>query len=104
MIIIYSGIGLICLMVWIFEVEDKSGRKIHLSDERWKHLNQEHPEVAPYLEELKETLKNPVKVTAYELDENIRYYYKYFKERESQAKYLLAIVKYLNEHGFIITA
>ncbi len=90
-------------MTWIFEVEDKSGRKIHLSDERWKHLNQEHPEVAPYLEDIKETLKNPVKITEYELDENVRYYYKYFKERES-AKYLLVIVKYLNNHGFIITA
>ena len=48
-------------MTWIFEVEDKSDRKIHLSDERWKHLNQEHPEVAPYLEDIKETLKNPLK-------------------------------------------
>ena len=90
-------------MTWIFEIKDKSGRKIHLSDERWKHLNQEHPEVAPYLEDIKETLKNPVKITEYELDENVRYYYKYFKERES-AKYLLVIVKYLNDHGFIITA
>ena len=90
-------------MAWIFEVEDKSGRKIHLSDERWKHLNQEHPEIAPYLEELKDILKNPLKITDYELDSNVKYYYKYFKERET-AKYLLVIVKYLNEHGFIITA
>ena len=90
-------------MTWIFEVEDKSGRKIHLSDERWKHLNQEHPEVAPYLEDIKETLKNPIKIIDYEYDENVKYYYKYFKERE-EAKYLLVIVKYLNNHGFIITA
>ena len=90
-------------MTWIFEVEDKSGRKIHLSDERWKHLNQDHPEVAPYLEDIKETLKNPLKITTYEFDENVKYYHKYFKERE-EAKYLLVIVKYLNEHGFIITA
>lgn len=90
-------------MAWIFEVKDKSGRKIHLSDERWKHLNQEHPEVAPYIENIKETLKNPLKITTYEFDENVRYYYRYFKERESEAKYLLVIVKYLNNHGFIIT-
>ena len=90
-------------MTGIFKVEDKSGRKIHLSDERWKHLNQEHPEVAPYLEDIKETLKNPLKITTYEFDENVRYYYRYFKERESEAKYLLVIVKYLNNHGFIIT-
>jgi hypothetical protein len=43
-------------MTWIFEIEDKSGRKIHLSDERWKHLNQDHPEVAPFLEDIKEML------------------------------------------------
>ncbi|MBI2655436.1 hypothetical protein HYX06_03365 [Candidatus Woesearchaeota archaeon] len=90
-------------MTWVFEIEDKTGRKIHLSDERWKHLNQEHPEVAPYLEDIKETLKTPLKITAYEYDENVKYYYKYFKEREV-AKYLLVIVKYLNNHGFIVTA
>ena len=91
-------------MTWIFEFEDKSGRKIHLSNERWKHINQEHPEVAPYIEEIKETLKNPIKITDYEFDDKIKYYYKYLKERESKAKYLLVIVKYLNNHGFIITA
>ena len=90
-------------MTWVFEVEDKSARNIHLSNERWKHINQEHPEVAPYLNEIKDTLKNPVKITTYEFDENVRYYYKHFKERKL-AKYLLAIVKYLNGHGFIITA
>ncbi len=87
----------------IFEVEDKSSRVIHLSNERWKHINQEHPEVSLYIEEIKETLKNPVKITNYPFDENLRYYYKYVKEKEP-AKYLLVIVKYLNNHGFIITA
>ncbi len=91
-------------MALVLEVEDKSGRKIHLSNERWNHINQEHPEVAPYLEEIKETLKNPVKLSHYEFDEKVRYYYKYFKERISKERYLLVIVKYLNNHGFIITA
>ena len=30
--------------------------------------------------------------------------YKYYKERESEAKYLMVVVKYLNSHGFIITS
>ncbi len=90
--------------MWIFEVEDKSGRKIHLSNERWKHINQDHPEVAPYLEEIKETLRNPVKIVVYDFDENIEYYYRYFKERKSKSKHLLVIVKYLNGNGFIITS
>jgi hypothetical protein len=38
------------------------------------------------------------------LDTNVRYYYKYYKNRKSKAKYLRVIVKYLNGEGFIITA
>ena len=91
-------------MDWIFEIQDKSGRKIYLSKDRWTHINQEHPEIAPYLEDLKETLRNPTTVTTYSFDENVKHYYQYIKDRKSDAKHLLVIVKYLNEHGFIITA
>ena len=92
------------IMVWIFEIRDKSGRKIHLSDERWNHIVNEHPEIASYVEQLKDLVENPTKITTYSLDENVKYYYKYFKERKSSAKYLLVIVKYLNDHGSMITA
>lgn len=86
----------------IFEVNNKSGRKIHLSNERWAHINQEHPEIAPHLEDIKDALINPLKVVQYEYDKGIHYHYKYFKRRRPE--YLLIIVKYLNNHGFIITA
>lgn len=88
----------------IFEIKDKSGRDIYLSKERWTHINQEHPEVSGYIEEIKETLKSPTKIKTYEYDGDIRYYYNYYKSRESPSKYLLIIVKYLNGDGFIITA
>ena len=91
-------------MSHVFQLEDKSGRKIHLSKERWEHINQEHPEVSNYLEEIKETLKNPTKIKTYKYDKDVRYFYRYYKNRESAAKYLLIIVKYLNGNGFIITA
>ncbi|MBI2574440.1 hypothetical protein HYV82_00985 [Candidatus Woesearchaeota archaeon] len=89
-------------MDWVFEADDKSGRKIHLSKERWEHINHEHPEVAPHIEDIKDALSKPLQIIKPEYDENIRYYYRYFKERQSP--YLLVIVKYLNNHGFIITA
>ena len=88
----------------IFDLKDKSGRNIYLSAERWSHINQEHPEVSPYLEMIKETLRNPVKISTYHFDENVKYYFSYAKEKASKAKHLLVIVKYLNGHGFIITA
>jgi|SRR3989344_4296169 len=88
----------------LFELKDKSGRKIYLSKERWKHINQEHPEISPYLDELKEALENPLAITTYPLEEGIRYYYQYLKERTRPEKYLLIIVKYLNGDGFVITS
>ncbi len=88
-------------MDWIFEITDKSNRKIHLSEERWKHINQRHPEIAPLLKECKNALLSPTKVTFDEKDHNLAYYYKYIPALPST--YLLAIVNYLNLHGFIIT-
>lgn len=88
-------------MVWIFEAIDKSGRRIHLSKERWAHINHEHPEVSPYLEGIKETLVSPVKVVQDVYDADVYCYYRYFKRRQS---YLLVVVKYLNGEGFLITA
>ena len=58
--------------------------------------------MAPYLEEIKETLKNPVKITTYEFDNSIKYYYKYFKGRKSKAKYLLVIVKQKKSKDFLV--
>jgi len=90
--------------VKIFKVKDKSGRLIYLTDERWKHIKSEHPEVTNFLEEIKETITQPTKVTAFYDNEKIKYYYKYFKKLKSPEKYFLVIVKYLNGNGFIITA
>ena len=88
----------------VFEITDKTGRKISLTKKQWSHITKKHPQVADYQEEIKETLKNPLKITDYSLDENVRYYYKYLKHRISPKKYLLVIVKYLNGRGFIISA
>ncbi len=75
----------------LFEVQDKSGRKIYLSKERWQHIAGEHPEIAPFLEEIKATLSQPTKFAEYESDKAVRYYYKYFKTGSAPANYLLTI-------------
>ncbi len=91
-------------MDFIFEVIDLSGKKIHLSKEQWIHINEEHPEISAFLEDMKEILVKPDKYIQPEYDESIRYFYKYYKNRKSKAKYLLVLVKYLNGKGFIITS
>lgn len=87
-------------MTFVFEIEDKTGRKIHLSKERWKHITQEHPEISSYINDFELILKNPTKIVS--PTQEISYYYKYYKQ--IQSKYLLLLVKYLNGKGFIITA
>ena len=87
----------------IFEISDKSGRKIHLSKERWEHITIIHSEMTNYLEEIEQTVENPLKITIHTKGD-LRNYYLYLKHRKHPEKYLRVIVKYLNKHGFIITA
>ena len=79
----------------IFEVVDKSGRRIRLTKKQWSHTIIKHPSLSDYLEEIKETLQNPVAITYSDADKDVRFYYRYYKHLPSPHKYLLVIVKYL---------
>lgn len=87
----------------IFEIIDKSGRNIHLSNERWRHITTNHPAIANYLEDIQLCLINPIKITSHKKGD-LRNYYLYLKHREYPEKFLKIIVKYLNGTGFILTA
>lgn len=50
---------------YIFEVVDKTGRKILLTRKQWKHITRRHPYMAAHLEETKETVENADKITDY---------------------------------------
>ena len=87
----------------IFEIIDKTGKKVHLPKERWSHIL-EHPRMDyNQLENIQLTLKNPLTIR-YEDDESVLYFYKEFKHHDPSERYLLVGVKYLNGDGFIITS
>ena len=65
----------------IFEIADKSERKIHLSKERLSHILK-HKEMSKKIEDIKEVLKNPDVITTFEYDKDMKSYYKYHKERK----------------------
>ncbi len=88
----------------VFEVTDKTGRRIRLTKKQWSHINNKHPTVANYFKEIKETLQKPDAITDSNTDENVHFYYRYYKYLTSPHKYILVIVKYLNGKGFIISA
>ncbi len=87
----------------IFEIKDRTGRLLRLTKERWSHITTTHFEMANHLEEIKLTLEKPLKIIAHEKGD-LRSYYLYLKHRKHPEKYLRVIVKYLNKHGFVITA
>ena len=88
----------------IFEVFDRYRRKIHLSKERWKHIIHDHPEMSGKLNEIENLVRSPLIIKDSKDGENVKHYYKYYKNLKQKAKYLLVSVKYLNEHGYVITS
>ncbi len=40
---------------WV--VRDRRGREIYLTEERWKHIQEYHPELADHLDEVLDTIK-----------------------------------------------
>lgn len=90
-------------MNYIFEVIDKSRRKIRLTKRQWSHICKKHPEVEDF-EMIENVLIYPDKIINNYYDKTNVRYYKYFKEREKPNQYLLVIIKYLNGDGYVITA
>jgi len=88
----------------IFEVIDGNGKLIRLTNKQHSHMMDEHPYMHKYLEEIKETLQKPDKITSYSFNEKVKYFYKGYKHLNEPNKFLLVIVKYLNGEGYIISS
>ena len=86
----------------IFEIIDKTGRKIRLTRRQFKHIIR-HKGMENEIEKIKETLINPLKIIPHETGE-LYNYYNYYKNRKQKAKFLQVVVKYLNGDGFVIVS
>jgi len=84
----------------LFEITDKTGRRIRLTKERWKHIKKEHPEIVDY-EDIKRTLFRPDKILESDRDEKVKWFFRYNKNKK---RYMKVSVKYLNNEGFVITS
>lgn len=83
----------------LFEILDKKGRKIRLTETGFKHISTDHPDVS--IEDVKRTIELPTTIITSTYDEHVKWYYRFNKELK---EYLLVAVKYLNGEAFIITA
>ena len=90
-------------MDYIFEVTDKTGRRVHLTKERLKHI-QKHPHMQDPLDNILMTLRDPLGIRSENPESKVLYFYKEFKQMHSLERYLLVPVRYLNGKGFVITS
>lgn len=86
-----------------FEIKDKTGRKIILTEKQWRHI-QKHSHMHESLERIKETIKNSPIIKYDEFDEKVIYFYREYKDMDPRERYLFISVKYLNGNGFVITS
>lgn len=71
-------------------ITDVFKEAIELTDERWKHIIIEHPEIEPYRDRIKEVLSSPDYVQKSKRDENVLLYYKFYDDI-FDGKYLIVI-------------
>jgi hypothetical protein len=87
---------------WPRTLEDVFGYRIEVTEERRRHSIAQHPEIAPYLEEIAGTLLNPDLVKKSLRDESVWLYYRFF-DTLLDGKYILVVVK-VNDRRFALTA
>jgi hypothetical protein len=80
------------------KVVSRNGVPIRLTDERWFHITEGHPEMAGYYFEVLETVEGPEAIYAGDNEEYIAI------RNIKNEKYIIVIYKECDDDGFVITA
>jgi len=86
----------------IFEIVCKLRKKIRLTETQWSHIKYRHPELENQIEKISMTLESP-EIICYSSKEELYHYYRHFTGTPVSEKYLLVVVKHLNDEGFVVT-
>ena len=89
-------------------IQDKSGNTIYLTDERWHHIIEFHPEMLGHQQHLIATIRTGKRIQD-SLDPSIYTYYRNFDNLEKGYNHLIVIVKFGFDsdgepNNFILTA
>lgn len=79
-------------------------RRIRVSNERIKHLEENHPEMEGQFLKIEETLEKPDEVIESNSDNSVELYYKKYFETLFGIKYLCVAVKIKDNDFFMLTA
>ncbi len=82
----------------------KNNVPVRITDERLKHINNNHPEMVTEINKIVETIKNPDYILKGDFGELLAIKY-YTRTPVSEGKYLIVVYKEISKiDGFLITA
>jgi hypothetical protein len=84
--------------------QDVRNRSIRLTDERLRHFETDHPEMAGQTPRIAETLADPDLIIRSRTDSTVELFYKGYASTPVTAKFLCVVVKALSDAPFMITA
>jgi hypothetical protein len=85
-------------------LRDVTGRQVRLTDERWEHIENEHPEMCGQLENVEATLLAPDKIIRSRIDTEVELFYRDYETTPVSHKSLCVVVKTPPDDSFVITA
>ena len=84
-------------------IRSRTGVPIRLTDERWKHVSKNHPEVAPMRQEILETIAEPDVIQEGDSGELIAI--RMYERTPMTSKFLIVPYREVSkEDGFVLTA
>ena len=87
------------------DLQDKDGRRVRLTGERFAHLESAHPEMRGQIDRIKETLRQPQQVIRSKSDPCVELFHRLYRSTPVTRKYLCVVVKsLLEENTFVVTA
>ena len=81
---------------------DIFGNQVELTEERWRHIITQHPQVGLYRERFGEVLAAPTYVKRSRRDEDVLLYYREYTDLVG-GNYLLVVVR-IGQRSFILTS
>jgi hypothetical protein len=81
-------------------VEDSSGRRVELTEERWRHIVERHPEIETHVEMVLQAVRKPDRQIAGRLSNEEWLYL----ETDKPSAWLKVVVAYAESRGYIVTA
>jgi hypothetical protein len=84
-------------------LRDRFGGAIRLTEERTAHIL-EHVEMEGQLNKLEEVLQEPDVIIRSQRDPDVHLYHKYYAETPVKEKYLLVVIKTVENAAFVVTA